>query len=359
MSIIFKIKEAYKKHSKQTAINIMHLRWGRLSSNKIQSKEITSVIILAQERYGDIIVMTPLLRMLRKSFPHLDITVLGVTDIIDFLKPDKNLNLVCNIKHADKQLKKQIFSRTYDLLYNTKDHPSFTFIKLSGEIKAHHKVGIFHERHEGFFHHMFQLDEVLPTVEKNMALLDYLGVNIREEDMRPYLPEGPVESEIKEFIQSLSGKAITGINLSASNRNKEWGIKRWREFLNEIKEDVIILSTQDHLVNKQLLEKEFPQVIPSPLTPSIFDVGYLVQHMRILVTPDTSLVHIASCYNTPIVALYRLERDLKKFKPLSKINRIHVTPTGVIDDIEPREVVQSYASVIEVLDNSDSESKSR
>ena len=359
MSIIFNINEAYKKHSKQAAIKIMQLRWGRLTSNKIQSKKITSIIILAQERYGDIIVMTPLIRMLRKSFPHLDITILGVTDIIDFLKPDRKLNLVSNIKHADKQLKKQIFSRTYDLLYNTKDHPSFTFIKLSGKIKAHHKVGIFHERHQGFFHHQFPLDDELPTVEKNMALLDYLGVKITEEDMRPYLPEGPVDSEIREFVQSLSGRVITGINLSASNRNKEWGVKRWREFLSKIKEDVVILSTKDHLANKQLLETEFPQVIPSPPTPSIFDVGCLVQHMRVLVTPDTSLVHVASCYNTPIVALYRLERDLKKFKPLSQINSVHVTPTGIIDDIEPTEVVQSYNSVLEVLDKSDSESKSR
>jgi len=359
MQILFNIKEAYKKYSKLFAITIMQSRWGRLTSKNIQSKEITTIIILAQERFGDIIVMTPLLRVLRKSFPHLDITVLGVTNIIDILKPDANLNQVCNIKHADKQLKKQIFSRTYDLLYNTKDHPSFTFIKLSGKIKADHKVGILHERHQGFFHHLFPLDDALPTVEKNMALLDYLGVKITDEDMRPYLPEGPIASEIKEFIHGLEDKDIIGINLSASNRNKEWGIKRWREFLCEIKEEVVILSTQDHLANKQILEKEFPQVIPSPLTPSIFDVGYLVQNMRVLVTADTSLVHVASCYNTPIVALYRLERDLKKFKPLSQINRVHVTPTGIIDDIDPTDVVQSYKSVLEVLDKPDSESKSR
>ena len=85
----------------------------------------------------------------------------------------------------------------------------------------------------------------------------------------------------------------------------------------------------------------------------------MVKNMRILVTPDTSLVHIASCYNTPIVALYRLERDLKKFKPLSEINRVHVTPTGVIDDIAPADVLESYYSVIETLKASDSERHSQ
>ncbi len=59
------------------------------------------------------------------------------------------------------------------------------------------------------------------------------------------------------------------------------------------------------------------------------------------------------------MALYRLERDLKKFKPLSHINRVHVTPTGVIDDIVPADVLKSYHSVIETLEASDPESQSQ
>ena len=359
MSLTFQVKEAYKKYTKQAAIGIMRFIWGGLKPDPNIPPKFNSIIVLAQERYGDIIVLTPLLKKLRQSFPDADITVLGVTDIIDFLKPDKNLNFVCNIKRADDQTKQKVFSHTYDLLFNTKDHPSFTFIKLSGKIKARYKVGIFHERHKGFFNHMFELDDALPTVEKNTELLKYLGIKITAVDLRPYLPEGPVSPDIREFVREISGRAVTGINLSASNRSKEWGIERWREFLGHIKEDTIILSTKDHLKNKQFLENEFPNIISSPLTTTIYDVGYMVKNMRILVTPDTSLVHNASCYNTPIVALYRLERDLKKFKPLSQINRVHVTPTGVIDDIAPADVLESYYSVVETLKASDAESHSQ
>ncbi len=165
----------------------------------------------------------------------------------------------------------------------------------------------------------------------------------------PYLPEGPVSEDIQEFAKSLAGKKLTGINLSASNRSKEWGVDRWQTFLEKVDEEVIILSTADHIKNKKFLEDRFTQVIPSPQTVTIFDVAYLVKHMRVLVTPDTSLVHIASCYNTPIVALYRLERDLKKFKPLSQVNRVVVTPTGVIDDIIPEDVLKLYYSVLETI----------
>ena len=57
--------------------------------------------------------------------------------------------------------------------------------------------------------------------------------------------------------------------------------------------------------------------------------------------------------------MYISKRDLKKFKPLSHINRVHVTPTGVIDDIVPADVLKSYHSVIDTLEASDSESQSQ
>ena len=349
MSITFEISEAYKRFTKQTAIAVMRMKWGGRDLHAQIPEKFDSILILAQERYGDIIIMTPMIRKLRESYPYCDITVLGVTDIIDFLQPDINLNYVCNIKRADKQTRQKVFSRKYDLLFNTKDHPSFTFIRLSGKINARYKIGIDHKSHHGFFNSMLELDDALPTVEKNLSLLKFLGIEYAGKDMRPYIPEGPITPAVQKFVQKMKGKFITGINLNASNRTKEWGIMRWKEFLGRIKEQTVILSTHEYLENKQALENEFNHVIPSPPTATIFDVGYLVKHMHILVTPDTSLVHIASCFNTPIVALYRLERDLKKFRPLSEINRVVVTPTGSIDDIAVTEVLDLYHSALEVI----------
>ncbi len=154
----------------------MRLKWGGRNESRGIPENINSIIILAQERYGDLIVTTPLFKKLRQSFPYVEITVLGVTDIIDFLKPDKNLNFVCNIKKADKKTRAKIFSTNYDILFNTKDHPSFTFIKLSGKINARHKFGISHERHQGFFDQLVELDDALPTVEKNLSLITHLGI---------------------------------------------------------------------------------------------------------------------------------------------------------------------------------------
>jgi len=347
----FKIRETYKKSTKKAAITLMKYLGSQVKPESKFNIRPRSVVVLAQERFGDLLVLTPLFKLLRQAFPDLDITVLGVTEIIKILDHDNNLTFVTNIKRASEAVKKKIFSCNYDLLYNTKDHPSFTFLKLTGKLHADHKVGILHPWHRGFFHHMLPLADTMPTVEKNCALLPYLGISLEDKDMQPYLPPGPVNDNVKKFVSQLRDNRVIGINLSASNRSKEWGIERWKFFLGQINEKVVVLATEEHEADKKELEKSFAHILASPSTPTIFDVGWIIKHLGLLVTPDTALVHVASCFNTPIVALYRLQRDLEKFKPLSENKRIHVTATGVIDDISPRDVLVSFHSLWREVNN--------
>lgn len=344
--ISFRIKEAYKKITKQAAIGVVKLFHASVNIDEKPPEKIRSIVILAQERFGDLIVMTPLLKLLRQNYPDTELVVLGVTDIIYFLKNDPHPNVLINIKRCDKSIRKKLLARQYDLLYNTKDHPSFTFQKLTIQIRAKHKVGIFHRKQSGIFNHMIELPDALPTVEKNAALLAYLGIRISKDDLRPYLPQDETAPEILDFVKNTPKKELIGINLSASNRTKEWGMERWREFLARTEEPMIILSSPEHVENKKQLESEFKHVVACPATPTIHDVGVLVEHIKLLVTPDTSLVHVAACFNTPVVALYRNERDMKKFPPLSEVNRVHITPTAVIDDIPVKDVLESFQAVL-------------
>ena len=57
-------------------------------------------------------------------------------------------------------------------------------------------------------------------------------------------------------------------------------------------------------------------------TDKILAVAALISQLDLIVTPDTSIVHIASAFNKPIVTIHEDNRDsYELFAPTSKLNR--------------------------------------
>ena len=71
-----------------------------------------------------------------------------------------------------------------------------------------------------------------------------------------------------------------------------------------------------------------------------------------MVTPDTSVVHIAAAFDTPVLGLYQnYEPNYNKFRPLSTINRMvmHHEPGSKISEITVELLIENYNSIIKNL----------
>ena len=129
---------------------------------------------------------------MRQSYPGLKIDLVIFSNEGYFFEQDKNINKVFRAKKKYISYARQILSIRYDLLYCTKDHPSFNFLLHTRFIRADYKIGISHPYHQGFFHHLLEIDINTHIVEKNCALLDYLGIHYSQENLRPYLPDSEI-----------------------------------------------------------------------------------------------------------------------------------------------------------------------
>ena len=62
-----------------------------------------------------------------------------------------------------------------------------------------------------------------------------------------------------------------------------------------------------------------PYVVPSYKTASVLDVAAIIQSLQLIITPDTSIVHIASAFNIPIVSIHEKNNDsFRLFAPKSQ-----------------------------------------
>ena len=97
---------------------------------------IQSVIILAQEKMGDAILLTPLIGLLRSTLPDIEIHVVTYSSIYRFFKDDVNIQQVHRGKNHYWSFYKAIWGKRFDVLYSTKDHFSFTFVYQARLIPA-------------------------------------------------------------------------------------------------------------------------------------------------------------------------------------------------------------------------------
>ena len=117
-------------HQKNKRILVKWLRflWGSVRFRPHFEGSLKRVVILAQEKLGDAILLTPLFKLLRKNIPGVHITIVALGSEYDFYERDPNIDHVYRVKESWPRYLKSVLRERYDLLYCPKDHPSFSFL---------------------------------------------------------------------------------------------------------------------------------------------------------------------------------------------------------------------------------------
>lgn len=308
------------------------------------SGPLNSVAILAQEKLGDCVLLTPLVRNLRQAFPDLEIHLIAFSRAsANFFMNDPAVTAVHLVKKQPRRYFREVLSRKFDLLFNTKDHPSTHFLLQSALIRARFKVGHKNPFHEGLYDRLLDLEFHSHMAAKNCALLPLLGVTAETEACRPSLCAMPVSEELTAFLGEIGASAPIGVNLSAGQPNRLWMEAKWQALLERFPgERFVVLSGPEDVDAKRRLEARCKNVIASPPTRNLYEASRIVSKLRLLVTPDTSMVHVASATGTPVAGLYReAPQDISRFGPYAIPFEIVISPTGEVSGIEPGEVASA------------------
>ena len=301
-----------------------------------------SVVILAQEKYGDAILLTPLLKQLKQQFPAIAIHVVTFSKATyEFFRSDRHIDTLHCTKGNVWNYYRQMLTKRFDLLFNTKDHPSTSFILQSIIIRAYRKAGIDCEYHRGIYDYLVDLDFHTQIALKNCGLLSTLGKPVLSDMCRPYIPPMPVSPAILQFITSLSDRPCIGINISAGGATRYWTEENWLKLTRAFPErQFLVLSAPTEREQKARLERHCPNIIPSPETANLYETNLIVGKTVLLVTPDTAMVHVASCSGIPVIGLYGIAaQDQSRFRPFLVTHRMLISPTALVKDITAEHVI--------------------
>lgn len=294
--------------------------------NKVlQPDKAYKILVVQLGRIGDLILLLPVFEALKKLNP---------ANELHLLAGKYNYQAVEGHPYIDKVFvyNKSIIGRIqtilnvrkehYDIWIDPKNHrsgESLLFARLGG---AKFKIG--YEAKPKIFdaqilHESIHADQHISY--SNLLSLNSFGIN--PSSARPCLFVQPLaEKSIDAFLEENKIQNFFCVNLSGSRVERNWTTEKWITFLKVIASDtsaIIIIAAPTEKERAIQIAAEVSNAVYLE-TKSIIEVYSVVAKADLVISPDTSIVHIAAAFDKPLLGLYSKNiLNNTKFYPLSNV----------------------------------------
>ena len=297
-------------------------------------KKSTSVLILKYDRIGDMVVTTPIFRELKTAYPNIRISVLASKENKDVIRYNPFIDKIyTNYKNSILKdlptllkLRKKSFDVCIELEHSVIPHAIFR-LKIINPKKI---ISIHKDGRYGVKGSELQLYDYFTKKDKKshfgkiwLDTLIFFGIKPSSNKYDFFLSN--VERDrANSFLFSMSNKIKIGINIEGSFPEKSIQKKELERICRGLHSHcsnivIVILASPNKISKKKKMISEFGLnfVIPSYTTETIIDAAALVEQLDLIITPDTSMVHIASSFNKPVVSIHPNNEDsYRLWKPI-------------------------------------------
>lgn len=293
---------------------------------------ISRKILVYQTAFiGDVVLTLPMVQLLKKRFPSVAIDFVATKLASDVLQnhPDINEIIIYDKYGEDKGYKG--FKRLADLLKSKKydaaivPHRSIRSALLIYFSKIKTRIGFNRSAGRILFNHLVKYRYDLHEVERNISLLRPLLIETQKKEL-PRLYPSMVDKKVVDKIlfeeEILDTSRLIGIAPGSV-----WNTKRWtkegylqlvRKLLSE-KYIVCLIGGKDDvkLCNEIINNTTVGGVINLSGKLTLLQSAELIRRCRVLITNDSSPVHLAAAVDTPVVAIFGATAPSFGFAPYS------------------------------------------
>ncbi len=311
-------------------------------------------------RIGDMILLTPAFAAVRKKYPDARIDVLCSRHNYPIIKNNPRINRKIIFEKSPLKLIKsinKIRSEKYDYLVDPKDHYSTESRFIASIARAREKIG-YNRPGKNVFSLTVSSDkenEGLHFTERALNVLKPLGIPAPDKIPAPELyPDELSDRYVLGYTQNLRYEKLITVNISASRPDKLWQDDKWAALLQMIdlsKYAVLVTSAPSERANAENICSRVKGITLFK-SRSMTDVISLVKASDLVITPDTSIVHVASAFNKPMLCLFNYNTTFfSKFRPLGDHVIVVRPDTPVtINDIPVKKVSENLNAALKMAD---------
>ncbi|MBS1903435.1 MAG: glycosyltransferase family 9 protein [Bacteroidetes bacterium] len=338
----------------EIAIRRAFIRW--LSSRSepeqpglpLELGETPTILFLRQDRLGDAIITTPLLVAMRRRYPHAKFIVLlgeNNKDIAPLLPIEAEIVIYRKRPLEDIEMLRKLRRRTIDVVVDLMDNPSATSSMLIAAIGARYSVGV-------------EKDNA-PVYNIRVPLIDRGKYHITRriaELLRPFGID-PETVDLKAVLRGLNVQPVAGrfgLNISAGHPDREMLTSTFAGVAKAIREhewanEVILMFHPRDKARAEAIAAEAGTggVTLGPVTKSFREFAELLGTCKVVITPDTSAVHVCSALGIPVVAAYMpMPPTLHYWTPVGVDFEMIVPNARDLTTLPPEPIISAIATLV-------------
>ena len=340
---------------------------GKLIESTEQSIPLSAnprILIIRPDKLGDMLITLPTIKAIRDAYPHAKIDILvGKVNL-----PLRNQLLLYadNVLLYDKTLKSivELFYKLpkncYDIAIDPLDNPSTTSGYLMKLSRAKYRVGIHKSNAHVYTHCVVAKDRAtVHIVERAAQVLLALGINPELISLAiPYHIDVHIRESSRMALQNAGvdlSKSLIMINIAGALQDRilepeaaiPW-ILSIKEQLDEQHVQLMICGEKKHEKRLQLIA-ESTDILIAPFVTSYQQFAGLLAGSSMLISPDTSVLHLISAFKIPCLAFFVQDNSgTKLWTPYQSPNEYILTKGPTVNVIPADEIINAFNSLFAI-----------
>jgi ADP-heptose:LPS heptosyltransferase len=349
-------------------IRVLNLATRRRRTTPEWSARPYDVLFLRPDRVGDMIISTGLLRAIATSHDTIRLHVLATPVNAGVLENNPHVASVV-LFHRRKRpwtwlrFVRDVRRARYDVVVDCMVFsPSLTLLLLMLVIGARERVGVGGRANDRVYSlPVAPGDRRAHHIEQLGVLAAAFGVDVAAFDWQPEIFLSPVElaAAARVWQHAREGRrsgdrngARVLVNLSAGKERCRWPVERYVAVLQETLARrpglcvLVIGMARDASALREIAATTGCRTA----CPGLRETLALVESADLLLTPDTGLVHAASAFRTPVVAMYH-RGAAAHWGPYRTVSRVVVSDDRTLRSLPPAPVVAALDELLQALES--------
>ena len=280
--------------------------------NFIKENRIEKILFLRYDgKIGDMVINSVMFRELKKRYPDIYIGVIARGGAEAVIENNPCIDKIYRYDKGNiKGLAEEIAAEKYDLLIDFSEMLRVNQMKFINLCRARFNMGLEREGWELFDISYEKEKEMEHISRRYQKVLEILGIKNPDMSYDLHFTEEQ-NSRIDNLLKEFRGKEIIVLNPFAASRHRDLNRENIEKICMLVLEDK---NTQLFIVGEEKRKKEIESIIEKfgtritfPQLEGIMETACLISRVDLVITPDTSIIHIAAAFNRNLLAVYRLD----------------------------------------------------